>query len=102
LRKKDNVLDHENVAGLSAHPKADFTEARQIVEYVLDSFGVKYSIKEFDHSSFIPGRCAEILYKNKRIGFLGELHPAVLSNFNLLMPVCAFEFDLSIIIDDLI
>ena len=36
----------------------------------------------------------------KDIGFLGELHPKVLSNFGLLVPVCAFEFDLNDIIKE--
>lgn len=101
LKDKDAAVDEVHVASLSAHPKSDFTEAKQYVDYLLSMLGVDYVIQEFDHDSFIPGRCAEVVYKKKRIGFLGELHPKVLANFNLLMPVCAFELNLNPIIDDL-
>ena len=100
LKKNNDVVDEELIAGLSAHPKADFTEARQVVEYLLSMLDAKCKIKEFDHPSFIPGRCAEIVHKGKRIGFLGELHPKVLSNFGLLVPVCAFELNLNPIIEE--
>jgi phenylalanyl-tRNA synthetase beta chain len=106
--RNSKVVDEEHIAVLSAHPKSDFTEARQIVEYLLSVLDVDFIIKEVENSSFIPGRCAEVLLKNKdnkkvnykKIGVLGELHPKVLSNFSLLMPVCAFELNLNDIIDE--
>jgi phenylalanyl-tRNA synthetase beta subunit len=34
---------------------------------------------------------------NKIVGMIGEVHPAVLKNWKLEMPVAAFEIDLSLI-----
>lgn len=100
LKKGESVIDEEHIAGLSAHPKADFTESKQCVEFMLSMLDVVFEINEFDHPSFIPGRCAEVIHNKKRIGFLGELHPKILSNFGLLVPVCAFELNLNDIIEN--
>jgi phenylalanyl-tRNA synthetase beta chain len=39
------------------------------------------------------GRVAEILFKNKKIGFLGEIHPKILRNWKIRMPVALLEMD---------
>lgn len=77
------------VAGAVSHPKAGYSEMKSIVEGLLSSLGVSRDAKPLGHGSFIEGRCASIGF-----GFFGEIHPAVLSNFGLEMPVTAFEFDL--------
>ncbi len=100
LKVGDSVVDEEHLAGISAHPKANFTEAKQAVEYLLSMLGVDFKIEEFDHSSFISGRCAKVICRNKMIGFLGEIHPKVLENFGLLVPVCAFELSLDLVIKE--
>ena len=56
---------------------------------------VKYDIKEQDHPSFIEGRCGKIMVGKKEVGFLGEISPQVLENFELGFPVAALELDLS-------
>ncbi|MEM5878936.1 MAG: phenylalanine--tRNA ligase subunit beta [Candidatus Aenigmatarchaeota archaeon] len=69
---------------------------------VLDAFmslvGAKYKLRESKHPSFIEGRTAEILVKGKAIGIIGEIHPSVLENWKLEMPIAAFEIDLSFIL----
>ena len=61
---------------------------------ILRLFGLPYDVEEFSHGSFIEGRCASILINNKEIGFLGEIHPQVLENFQLAVPVSALELNL--------
>ncbi|MEM7826015.1 MAG: hypothetical protein QW451_00060, partial [Candidatus Aenigmatarchaeota archaeon] len=48
-----------------------------------------------EHPSFIEGRTAKILVEGKKVGIIGEIHPSVLENWKLEMPVAAFEIDLS-------
>ena len=54
-------------------------------------------IKPLNHPSFINGRCASVKgwNENKEFpvieGFFGEIHPEVITNFNLEYPVVAFE-----------
>jgi phenylalanyl-tRNA synthetase beta chain len=84
-----------HVAGVSSHPTANFTEIKSIVEALLADLDVKrWKIKAARGLSFLHGRVAAVYIKNKKIGFLGEVHPEVLNNFELENPVGAFEIDL--------
>ncbi len=80
---------------IAAHPKVDYTEIRQIVEYALRVLGVQYSFEEVEHGSFIPGRVAQLKVNGHAIGVLGELAPQVITNFNLDMPAAAAEINLT-------
>jgi phenylalanyl-tRNA synthetase beta chain len=52
-----------------------------------------------NHSTFHPGRSAEVFYGQKPLGYLGELHPIVAQNFELTdAPVMVAEFDLDAIL----
>ena len=75
--------------------KADFTKIKQIFDYLMRMLDIKYEIKETDHPSFIQGRVARVSVKNKDIAYIGELHPQILQNFDLDMPVAAFELNLT-------
>uniref|UniRef100_A0A7N8WKJ2 Phenylalanine--tRNA ligase beta subunit n=1 Tax=Mastacembelus armatus TaxID=205130 RepID=A0A7N8WKJ2_9TELE len=46
------------------------------------------------HSTFFPGRCAEVFVRGKSVGRLGVLHPDVISRFELTMPCSALEIDI--------
>src|SRR3989344_6068229 len=86
-----NVL---KFSGVLCDEKVSFTDARQTVEYVLDRLNVGYAWQETEHSSFIPGRVAKLVVDSKEIGFCGEVHPQVLENWGLQLPVIGFELDL--------
>ena len=49
-------------------------------------------------STYLPGRCADIIImpSGRSIGRLGVLHPNVLRNFDLSLPVSAFEIDIEL------
>ena len=68
---------------------------KQFLDYLFRMIGIKYSVEETEHESFIPGRVIKIIVNNKPIGFLGEIHPSVLRNFALEMPVAAMEINLT-------
>ena len=56
-----------------------------------------YELKPYDLMPFIEGRAAEILWKGKSLGFMGELHPEILTRWGLTMPTAALEIDLTTI-----
>ncbi|MFX0097330.1 MAG: phenylalanine--tRNA ligase subunit beta, partial [Candidatus Hodarchaeota archaeon] len=58
---------------------------------------VKYSFREAKHPSFISGRVLEVFIKGQYAGIVGEIHPLVLSNFGLKIPVSAFEINLELL-----
>jgi len=77
------------------HSGANFTEMKQVLEYVMRCLDLKCSLKESEHGSFISGRVARVTVNNKDVAEVGEVHPKVLSNFGLEMPVVVLELDLS-------
>ena len=79
--------------------EATLTDAMVYVKALFNSLGIDYKVIEHDHPSFIEGRCGKIIVKNRDIGFLGEIHPEVIVNFNLEAPIAAFELNLTAILD---
>lgn len=53
-----------------------------------------YEIKPANDSMFLPGRCAQVFVNGESVGFLGVLHPIVLANFDLALPVAALEISI--------
>ncbi len=95
VKRGIEINDYEKIAVVSSHSSVDYTEARQVVEHLMRQLGIKFSLKESDFSSFIPGRAAEVFAGSKSIGFLGEINPAVLEKWNLEMPVVAIELNVT-------
>ena len=91
------VFKPEETENLSlAIAPANFTEARQILEYLFRMLNQEIKIEEPEKipNHFIEGRTAEIKIKEKTIGFLGEIHPKILKNWKIKMPVSLFEMNL--------
>lgn len=94
-RTPTQVQENTALSIVSAHPRADYTEIRQVVEYVLRVLGITYAFEEAEHGSFVPGRVAQLTIDGHTLGFLGELHPQVITNHGLEMPVAAAELNLT-------
>ena len=77
---------------------ADSAVGYQDILAVFDAFmsesNKKYKLQKTNHPSFIEGRVANILIGNKNVGIIGEIHPSVLGNWKLEMPVAVFEINL--------
>ncbi|MCK4647409.1 phenylalanine--tRNA ligase subunit beta [Candidatus Pacearchaeota archaeon] len=128
------ITESEHLA--AAITPGNFTELKQIIEYLSKMANIKIKLKEPEEfpPHFIEGRVAEIclvddekfartninskfkggseplgedLGGNKRanlentkvIGFIGEIHPKILKNWRIKMPVTLFEIDLEEILE---
>lgn len=89
------VKESQRVSILLCHEKTDYTEVKQILDALFHALDKEYSIKETEHSSFIPGRVGRISVQDKELAYLGEINPGVLTNWSLNMPVAALEINLS-------
>ncbi|WP_148883677.1 phenylalanine--tRNA ligase subunit beta [Thermococcus aciditolerans] len=89
--RETKTVSESKVAVALAHPRVTFTEAKEILESVMHHLGFTYELEGIDHPSFIPGRAGKIVVEGKPIGIIGEIHPAVLENWGIEMPVAAFE-----------
>lgn len=73
----------------------DYTRIRQVLDLIFEALNTDYDIEETDHSSFVKGRVARVKKGKQKIAYIGEIHPAVLGNFSLEMPVSALELNLT-------
>jgi phenylalanyl-tRNA synthetase beta chain len=57
------------------------------------AFDVDLETPPTEHPTFIDGRAAEVVVDGESVGVVGELHPDVLVEHDLEVPVAAFEFE---------
>ncbi|MBI4150113.1 phenylalanine--tRNA ligase subunit beta [Candidatus Woesearchaeota archaeon] len=93
--EETGIREVMRLCAMSTHPDADFTEAKQMLDYVFRALDLPYEVVETEHASFIPGRVGRVVAQGKNVAFVGELHPEVLQTFGLEMPVCAFELNVN-------
>ncbi len=93
-KSETNIKETEKLCISLCHEKANFTEIKQILDYLMKMLDIKYEIKETENSSFISGRAGEIIINNKPIGILGEINPTVLKNNKIKMPVASLEISI--------
>ena len=80
------------------HP--DFFDIKGLVEGMLEVCGIiDYTFQKTNAPTFHPGRNAEVLLDDRRIGTFGEAHPEVLENYDLPYKAYLFEFDLEGLVD---
>jgi len=87
------VNEEEHLA--CAISPGNFTEIKQIAEYLFRMLDLKINIVEPETfpKYFINGRVAEIFLGKKSLGFLGEISPKILKNWKLRMSVALFEIN---------
>jgi phenylalanyl-tRNA synthetase beta chain len=74
-------------------PQADFFAAKGVLAALLDALRVDWGVEPAGEPFLHPGRAAAVLADGERIGWLGELHPAVADAWEL-GRVAGFELDL--------
>lgn len=90
----------KNVRSLAAvicHSKAGFAEIKSVAESLLKNLGVDYKLENYDFEEMIPGRSVKIVVDGKYVGGFGEIHPQILENWDLNMPIAALELHLEFI-----
>lgn len=91
----DEIVEGDNLAVAVA--PGNFTELKQILEYLGRMLDVKFEVKESEKAPahFIDGRVAEIFLGKDSVGFVGEVHPKILRNWKVKMPIALFEISLN-------
>ncbi len=89
----ENLEEQEKLC-ISLSGETDFTEIKQILDYLMRMLDVEYKIEPAESLSFIKGRCGKIIVNEKNIGFLGEISPFVIKNWHLKMPVSSMEINI--------
>lgn len=97
-----DLPDEKLTTVFASYNMGDFYTAKGICETLLDSFGIKgYEfVANCENPSFHPGRCANVIARgNKVVMTFGEIHPEVLKNYGLDLPVYACICDTESLIE---
>jgi phenylalanyl-tRNA synthetase beta chain len=89
-----NVAEHRSVAAVVARNDASYEDAKARLQAVARAFGKDLATPPTEHPSFIGGRTAEVVLDGESVGVIGEVHPRVLVEHDLEVPVAGFEFRL--------
>ena len=81
-----------------AHAGANFSEIHSCLDLLFYYLNRSFKLETLVHPSFMEGRSGQIVSAGQPIGFLGELHPQVLEQWQIGMPAVALE----IVVDRLI
>jgi len=104
-RPKDLPVESEILCGLvdtvvpemywqSKPAPVDFYFVKGIVETLLSRFGIKADYVDANNDTLSPAKNADIMVESVKVGMLGEVHPAVLTRFDIAEPVFLFELDM--------
>jgi len=89
-----NVAEHRTVAAAIARTDATYEDIKGRLQALISQFDVDLATPATEHPSFIDGRAAEVEIDGESVGVIGEVHPRVLVERDLEVPVAAFEFRL--------
>ena len=92
--KNNEIKESEKFSAAIA--PGNFTEIKQALQYLSRMLNINLELKETENPKleFLQGRTADIQLESKTIGQLGEIHPKILKNWKIKMPVALFELDL--------
>ncbi len=88
------IKRRKHLAAVSISSRASFTEIKSLVESVLRDLSVKYTIQPSPAGTYLDGRGADVSVDGQVVGSFGEMHPIVITDFELGYPIAAFELDL--------
>jgi phenylalanyl-tRNA synthetase beta chain len=92
--KETKTKDVDKLSVVVTDNEVSYENAAELLDALFRSFEIKYNLKRSKQPFLIDNRAADIIVKNKKIGFIGELHPKILEKWNLEKPVVCFEIDL--------
>jgi phenylalanyl-tRNA synthetase beta chain len=85
-----------NLCCVCAFNGVTYSEIKAILQTLMEiCFMAKFETRPSDNSSFIRGRSADIIYRKRATGQIGEISPLLIDGFKIKMPVAAFELDLT-------
>ncbi|MDS0476392.1 phenylalanine--tRNA ligase subunit beta [Natrinema sp. 1APR25-10V2] len=88
------VAEGRRVGAVLAHHDAGYEDAKARLQALARNFDADLETPPTDHPTFISGRTAAVVIDGEEVGVIGEVHPKVLVEHDLEVPVSAFEFDL--------
>lgn len=73
----------------------DFFDAKGVVEGLFAKLGIEVSFEKGNDEGLHPNKQTAVIGRDKNLGVIGEVHPKVQANFEILEPVYLFELDIN-------
>ncbi|ESS08327.1 MAG: phenylalanyl-tRNA synthetase beta subunit [uncultured archaeon A07HN63] len=89
-----NVAERRSIGAVLARNDATYEDAKARLAALCDDFDADLETPPTDHPTFIDGRAADVVIDGETVGVIGEIHPQVLVDHDLELPVAAFELRL--------
>lgn len=83
-----------HLAVVLCHARANFSEAKALMNGILENLELEVELTEEGWDCFIEGRRFTATVDGKPLCWVGEVHPKVLENWVVEMPVAALEMDI--------
>jgi len=72
----------------------DFFDTKGVAESLLNQLGLRATFNIDDDEILLPGRGANIIIEDDKVGIVGSVHPRVAQAFELSNAICLIEIDL--------
>ncbi len=94
---KDGPVNDACLSVSIADGRANYTKIKGVLDALMSMNGISFEVRKSSHPFLIEGRQADVYVNGKNAGYIGELHPQVIENFGLLVPVACLEINLDTI-----
>ncbi|RQG93146.1 phenylalanine--tRNA ligase subunit beta [Natrarchaeobius halalkaliphilus] len=89
------ISERRRVGAVLASHESGYEDAKARLQALCRRFDVDLETPSTEHPTFISGRTASVVIDGEAVGVIGEVHPRVLVEHDLKVPVAGFEFDLA-------
>lgn len=93
-KSETKINEKENLAIALIDEKINFTEIKQVLDYLFKMLNIEYKIEATENAGYINGRVGKVIVNGKEIGLIGEIAPRVLKNWKIKMPVVGLEMNI--------
>ncbi|RRD93755.1 phenylalanine--tRNA ligase subunit beta [Clostridiales bacterium COT073_COT-073] len=97
--KNAEMPTEKNCLVVGHYGKKDFFDMKGMAETLAIALGETFSYQPSAHSFFHPNRQADIICADKRVGYLGEIHPLVADNYEIGAKPYVLMLDLDAVVD---
>lgn len=80
-----------HLGAMISHAEANFSELHAVLSALFYSLSISLRLIPIAHPSFIDGQAGAIFAGDSAVGFIGAIHPEVLTCWQIRMPSVAFE-----------
>ncbi len=90
-----------HLGAMISHAEANFSELHAVLSALFHTLSMQVRLVPISHPTFIPGQTGAIFIGDQgvgqEIGWIGEIHPEVLTRWKIRVPSVAFEIETGLI-----